>query len=298
MKSLRYILCVLGATLAVGCNPIEEDHYLIESFDHTAPAYVMFVQSMKGICAASGSLVSALNFNEWLIAPDEESRWELEDKYYTFRKIREVKENLWDIYDSASSELYFLRNGLTLSDNGAAWQARQHPTFFHLLDSTISPTISHIAEDKFEVVFENVPIVVGLYPYDTLFKYLHSWHRNYDTATLTAELSVATNNAEFRAGEAPLLQFVITGTGKLYDQNQGYEVAFEITEPLRVSFEDNGMIASNKASVGTMHITNSLGEWADVSMTLYNTIVIDYHHKDSEPVRGYYNWNGASVTPR
>lgn len=298
MKSLRYILCVLGATLAVGCNPIEEDHYLIEGFDHTAPAYVMFVQSMKGICAASGSLVSALNFNEWLNAPDEESRLDVEDRYYTYYKLREREENLWNIYAENYSEQYFLRNGLTLNEEGAVWEARQHPTFFHLLDSTISPTISHIADDKFEVVFENVPIAVGLYPYDTLFKYLHSWQRNYDTATLSAELSVATNNAEFRAGDAPLLQFVITGSGRLYDQNQGYEVAFEITEPLRVSFEDNGLIASNKASVGTMHITNSLGEWADVSMTPYNTIVIDYHPKDSAPVRGYYNWNGASVTPR
>lgn len=284
--------------LAMGCDPRREDQELIESLDHTAPAYVMFAQSLKGVCAASGSLVSALNFNEWLNAPDEQSRWELEDKYYTFRKIREVKENLWDIYDSASSELYFLRNGLTLSDNMAVWEARQHPTFFRSLGSDGPPTIRHIAGDRFEVVFEKTPINVRQYSHDTLFEYLHSWQRGYDSTTLSAELSVATNNAEFRAGEATLLQFVITGSGKLYDQGERYELAFEITEPLRVSFEDNGLIASNKASVGAIHITNSLGEWADVSMTLYNTIVIDYHPKDSAPVRGYYNWNGASVTPR
>lgn len=297
-RDLRYMLLLpLAAFALMSCDPIEEDQRLIESFDHTAPAYVMFVQSMKGICAASGGVVSALNFNEWLTAPTEESRLEVEDKYFTYRKIREQEENLWNIYDRSSNETYFLYEGLTLGEEGAQWELRHNPTFFYATEGNSAPTITRLAEDRFGVAFDEVPVNVEKQPYESIFSYLNSWGYTV-RANLTAELSVATNNEEFRAGEAPLLQFIITGGGVLLDKTNNYRVEFEITEPLRASFADSGLIASNKACVGALRITNSLGEWLDVTLTLYNTIVIDYHPKDSTPIRGYYNWNGDSITPR
>ncbi len=279
------------------CDPREEDQQLIDGFDHTAPAYVMFMQSMKGICAASGSLVSALNFNEWLLAPDEESRWEVEDKYYNYRKIREKEENFWDIYDRSSSEQYFLSEGLTLNEEGAVWEACTHPMFFYASEDGSPPTITRLAKDRFGVAFDDVPVNVAKKPYESIFDYLNSWGYTV-RANLTTELSIATNNEEYRSGDADLLQFVITGSGVLLDRTNNYRVEFEITEPLRASFGDNGLIARNKTSIGTIHIINSLGEWADVTLTLYNTIIVDYHPKESAPIRGYYDWSGTSITPR
>lgn len=299
MKSLRYAILAFVGFALVGCDPAKDDEFIIEEFDHTAPAYVMFAQSMKGICAASGSLVGALNFNEWLnAAADTEEQWEVEDKYYPYSKIREREENLWDIYDSAHSELYFLREGKTLSEEGAVWEARQHPKFW-VQQEHHTPLISRIAEDCFEVAFGGESIDAGFYPYYSLYENLHSWRYYYDDlAKLTTTLSVATNNTEFRTSELSHLLFTITGSGSLRDHYEGYEVTFEITEPLQLGFMDNGLFATNVAGAGSMRVSNSLGEWADVTMTPYNAIVIDFHPKDSTPVRGYYNWNGESITPR
>ena len=157
--------------------------------------------------------------------------------------------------------------------------------------------ITRKAEDRFEIVFSYVPINIAMGSKRELFTYLNTWG-NSKRAYFSALFTIATNNGAFRAGESDHLQFIITGEGELWDKDSSYTVAFEISEPLRVNFNDNGLIASNKASVGAMCITNSLGEWADVTMALYNTIVIDYHPKDGAPIRGYYDWNGTCITPR
>lgn len=297
MKCFRYILLALGVVVATGCDPRKHDDVIIDNLDPTRPGYILFAQSLKGVCAASGGLISALNFNEWLNATDERSRWELEDQFYPYRKIREREENLWDIYDSRSSERYLLHDGMSLGDEGAVWEIQRNPTFFYAEEASEVPTITRKAEDRFEIVFSYVPINIAMGSKRELFTYLNTWG-NSKRAYFSALFTIATNNGAFRAGESDHLQFIITGEGELWDKDSSYSVAFEISEPLRVNFNDNGLIASNKASVGAMCITNSLGDWADVTMALYNTIVIDYHPKDGAPIRGYYDWNGTCITPR
>lgn len=299
MKSLRNMtLLPLVALALVGCDPAKEDRLLIEELDHTAPAYVMFAQSMKAISAASGSVIGALNFNEWLTAADEESRLVVEDKYYTYDKIREREENLWDIYTSSSSERYFLREGLPLSSEGAVWEARKHPLFFRTTESVAAPTISRLAEESFGVAFDGVPTVVWLYSHDTLYEYLRSWDRESYTAALTTNLEIATNNLEFRAGDSPNLNLTVSGEGSLYDYGEGFVVEFEITDPLRLCFTDDGMIAGNRAIVGAMRVSNNLGEWAEVTMTPYNAVVVNFHPKEGGDFVGYYDVMGNSITPK
>lgn len=279
------------------CDPIEEDSHLIESFDHTAPAYVMFAQSIKGVCAASGSLVSALNFNEWLTAPDTESRWEVEDRYYTYHKIRQTQENLWDIYDNYNSEQYFLCEGQTLDQEGAVWELRKNPRFFYASEAHGTTTVEHLGEGVYEICFHGAPICIASRPYESLYSYLHNWG-NSTRARLSATLTIATNNAEFRSGESPLLHFVIEGSGELYDDTNRYEVQFDIEQPLHLSFEESGLLATNSTGMGAMSITNSLSESVDVTISSYNATVVDYRHDSGNTYRGYYDWNGASITPR
>lgn len=297
MKSFRYIFLILSVVLAVGCDPRKHDEAVIENLDPTRPGYVLFAESLKGVCAASGGLISALNFNEWLNAPDEQSRWKLEDEYYLYRKIREREENLWDIYDNYSSERYLLHEGLTLGEEGAVWEMQMNPTFFYAEEADEVPTITRVAEDRFELDFSYVPVNVAMNSNRPLISYLNSWG-NSKRAHLSANFTIATNNSEFRSGEADNLQCIITGEGKLWDKSNNYSVDFEITEPLRIIFSNGGFFSGVATPMGKLHIFNSLGDWADVDMTGYNTIAIEYYRRGVGMNEGFYSWSGASITPR
>ncbi len=296
MKRLT-LLTMATALLLVGCDPIVNDKDLIGSFDPTEPGLVLFEQSLKAVCAASGGLVDALKLNAYLNAPDEESRLAVEDRYYPYRKVREREDNQWYIFDQSTEEIYYFHEGLTLNEDGAEWTVRSNPTFFGR--STPSPTISKISADKFELSLRGVPISIDLYTPNDLYDYLYWWSAERGGAKLSAELQIATNDTEFRSGKAERLQFVITGEGRLSDTTCDYFVHFEIDEPLHLIFDDvSGMITKNVPCVGTMTIQNSHSSSVDAQMTPYNAIVINYHSKEEGYFVGYYNLLGENISPK
>ena len=294
MKRLAYL--VMSVVLLVGCNgTMEDDSYLISNFDPTEPGLILFEQSMKAVCAISGGMVSALNLNAHITAPDEASRLAIEDKYYPYRKVREWEDNQWCIFDQSTREVYHLHEGLTLDEEGAVWTLLTHPKFFP--QSNPSAVISRTEEDTFEVTLNRVPIEISMSKPNDLYDYLQRWG-NHQRATATVTLSIATNNSLFRSGEASQLVFNISGEGTLYDPAERYSLNFEV-ESLSVVFDDeSGLIMKNSPYVGTINISNSQSATVTAQMTPYNTIVIKYQTKAEGENIGYYDLTGRNISPQ
>lgn len=161
----------------------------------------------------------------------------------------------------------------------------------------VAPTIARTSEDCFDLHFNKVPISIRITPQSSTYSYLQS--RSADgEAWLSADLSFVTNNEEFRSGDADLLRCVTTGSVALYDWRGDYVLTVEITEPLRVGFSDGGYITNQSAAVGALSISNTLGDMVDVTMSLYNTIILDYCPNSGGRLVGYYDWNGRNISPR
>lgn len=306
-RSLQYI-ALLSALLLAGCeDPIENDKALIESFDPTAPAHVMMSHSMKAIAAASGALVQACNFNEWLTAEGEEARLAVEDKYYTYLKVREMEDHLWNIYSQYYTESYFLKGGLNLNQEGAVWQIRQCPRFIfpHLQYSdnstsnttTSTPTITRVEEDCFEVTFNNAAVYFGGATTSRgLYSYLSDWS-SYNDNEVDLRLTITTNDGAFRRGEEEVLTFSIRGNGTITARD--YTLRFSTGEPIVMSFGTNAMILQDTVGVGVVDVMNTLNsERVSATFSPYNAIVVEYTPKGSAPVIGYYDWAGNRLSPR
>lgn len=299
MKHLQHTI-ILAALLLVGCeNPIENDEALIESFDHTAPAYVMMSHSMRAIASTSGTLVRACNLNEWLSADGKEAQLAVEDKYYPYLKVREVEENVWKIYSQYYSESYFLEEGKRLDEEGAVWQIRQSPNLLTNNTDAPYPTITRIEEGCFEVSLNNAHIQ---YPRTTqvgLYNYLTDWG-GYLEPKVNLTLTIRTNDGAFRRGEAELLTYSITGEGTISDtRNSRYTLRFSIEEPIEMSFGTDARMAENTVGVGVLSVINLINlERVTATFTPYNAIVLDYATKEGAPVTGYYDWAGNCLTPR
>ncbi len=301
MKNLHYIALAFMVLLA-GCeDPIEGDKNLIDGFDHTAPAYVMMTHSMKVLAAASGTLIHACNLNEWLSAENEEARLAVEDKYYPYLKVREVEENLWNIYSYDYTESYYLNGGLLLNEVGAEWEVRHDPIFTnvgHTSSTPITkPTITCVDKDSFEVTFSGMTIYFGRDPQVGLYDYLTRWGGGYgEQADVT--LLVQTNNSAFRKGEESVLKFVISGEGKIHNHSE-YGVRFTIQEPIEMSFGTDGNMLEGSVGVGVLRVTNSVNmESVTATFSPYNAIILNYKHKSGENFVGYYDWTGNILTPR
>lgn len=287
---------IAATVLLAGCNgTMEEDTLLISNFDHTEPGLVLFEQSMKAVCAISGGLVSALNLNAHITAPDEASRLAIEDKYYPYRKVREWDNNLWCIFDQSSQEMYHLHEGLTLDEEGAVWTLITHPKFFR--NSNPAAVISRTEEDIFDVTLSRVAVDISISKPNDLYDYLRRWG-NYQHAIATANLSIATNNSLFRRGEASQLQFTISGEGTLYDATCDYYLFFEV-ESLSIIFDEvSGLILKNSPYVGSVKISNSQSAIVVAQMTPYNTIAIEYSTPEEGTFVGYYDLTGRNISPK
>lgn len=295
MKRLQYILlaCVV---LLVGCeDPIESDQHLIESFDHTGPAYVMMSHGMKVLAAASGTLVRATNLNEWLTAEGEEAKLAVEDKYYPYLKIREVEENLWKIYNETYTESYFLNEGLMLNQIGAEWIVHRSSPFFN--PSITSPTISCVGDDCYDVTFDNTSINFSANATLGLSGYLTNWS-GYTEEVVDANLTIRTNNQAFRSGEDKMLKFSISGGARIHDRSE-YGLQITIEEPIEMYFGTDGNMAKGTVGVGVITVKNTVTrERVRVTLSHYNTIYLEYKYKGGSTVTGYYDWAGNILTPR
>ena len=287
-----------SALVLVGCEFDDRQDESLRPSDPTAPAMVLFEQSTKALTAASGALIQALNLNEYLLAPDEESRLALEDRYYPYRKVREKSENVWHIYDDSYKEIYRLKDGECLTEADAKWEIISNPMFFDKDNDTKSvATIERTLEDQYKVVFEQT--IVPFYPLKTndFDTYLRSW--GWQVASrmeVTIDLTIQTNNTAFRNGEEEQLVFTISGRGKIVDgylsYPEDYAVEFKITEPVTLTFGDNAVITKDCAGSGAMTVTN--GQIDVEAMMDRNVIAITLTTKGTpqKHYSGYYDWTG------
>ena len=283
----------------VGCYDNSGDEALINSLDPTASGMILFEQSTKALASASGMLIQALNLNEYILAPDEESRLALEDRYYPYRKVREKEDSVWYIYNEKEQEIYNLKDGLLLHEEGAEWEVAENPMF--LYKNTIHPTIQRIGEDSYRVQLSGslVPfysLKVGDFDY-----YLRAWRTFSATKTrVVLDVMIATNNTAFRKGEAEVLVLTMEGSGAISDattaESDAYTVRFATSEPVTLLFGDNAVIAEDCTGTGKMQISNGTVE---VTATMsHNAIAIHLTDPATTSATGYYDWTGACITPR
>lgn len=301
MKTLRYIFTLALSLSLVGCYDNSGDDALIAEFDHTASGMILLEQSTKAIAGASGLLIEALNLTEYILAPDEESRLELEDRYYPFRKVREEEENLWSIYDSETREQFYFYDGALLNEWGAKCKVMKHTKFLYRDTETElnRPIIEHLGGERYKVTMRESVLPFFSLKIDSFASYLRGWSRYAGSKVpVSLELIIETNNRAFRNGEAEHLEFTITGNGRLTDfVNDNYRVTFEIIDPLTLTFGDDALVTTDCAGEGTMAISNGM---VDVSARMsYNIIalVISATENPNERYLGYYDWTGSHIIP-
>lgn len=298
MKKLRYIILASAILLASCEDPVENDKALIDSFDHTGPAYVMMSHGMKAIAAASGTLIYACNFNEWLSAEGEEAKLAIEDELFPYLKIREVEENIWNLYTQNYTETY-KTDGQTLNKIGAKWYVPSLPQYF--VDNEIETensykvTISCIGNDRYEVAINNKGVRYGNIS-SSLYNYLSFWNTT-RTATVATTLTIQTNYQAFRDGEEKNLNLTISGSGSV--SNYEYGITFSIDEPIEMCFGTDGNMAKGTIGVGVVTMKNTVTlESVRVTLSHYNTIYLEYKHSGGGTIAGYYDWAGNILTPR
>lgn len=303
MKKLRYIFAVALSLALVGCYDDSGDEGFVGSFDPTASGMILFEQSTKAMACASGMLIQALNLTNYILAPDEESRLVLEDRYYPYRKVREKEENVWHIYDSSEQEIYHITEGLLLNEEGAEWEVWESPMFLYkgTLESN-RPLIQCVGEDRYRVQLRGCTVPYYSLKVGDLDYYLRAWRTNSATKTrVVLDVTITTNNTAFRNGEAEVLMFTMEGGGTISDANttagEGYVVKFATTDPVTLTFGDNAVIATDCAGTGGMQISNGT---VDVTATMsHNAIAIRLTDPaTTTTAMGYYDWTGSCITPR
>lgn len=283
---------MVGAVAAfalASCTSIEEqDSDFVNSLDETKPALVVFAQSINTISHSTGALVAALNFNEYLNAP-EETKEIVEDEYYKYMKIRHSGE-LWRIYNERWNEKYRLNNSLSLSDEGAEWDIISSPYFFGNEEQDKAISVERVDKDIFVIRLTKAKIPV-----------FAQWYNLGErcNAIIDAELRVATNDTEQRAIGKSEFTYNVSGSGRFYDSEyETYSVHFTINTPIEITHRNDG--AFIPPCVGDMDITVSQGQYSEyvsATMSPYNAIMLQYKTM-GETYTGYYNWSLNNISPR
>lgn len=303
MRKFRYIFALALSLSIVGCDNDNGDEWLTDSFDPTAPAMVLFQHSARAIVGASGLLVEALNLNEYILSPDEESRLALEDELYPYDKVREREGDLWAIYNQSAEDLYYLTDGEPLSEVGALWEMRKSRRFFYeRAENKVAPTIESLGGDTYKVTMDECMMPFFTLQYDLTY-YLRAWSSWAPSKTaVTLDLTIRTNNSAFRRGEAEELTFTISGSGKcrngdMYVSSGNYYcVTFDIVEPVTFTFLTDAVMKSDCVGTGVMEIINDIID-VEATMSPLNVIAISITGGDSPKHKGYYDWTGANIRP-
>lgn len=292
------LFALLATALLVGCETHDKDAEFLESIDPTAPAYTIFYQGFGGVTSACGALVAALNFDEYLAAPDETTRYEVEDRYYTDQKVREIEPSYWRIHSQRWSwdERYKLLNDLLLCQEGARWEIVGSPQFFGPTLYEESAFVECLGVDKHTIQTNDV----GVWVTDNYRNDYYSRYQVSPNALLTGTFTIESNNSYYRKGPVPELILTVEGSGWVKDaSNKNYAIKVEITEPLRITVDVNGH--RKAGTTGKMHLTlttpDGTHESVDVTMSPMNAIVVDYTTGDAT-LCGYYDWSGQSISPR
>ena len=308
MKGLRNIFAVsILALLAIGCEPVENEEYLYtRPWTVVEPGLMLFEQGIKSLTAASGILIQALNVNEYVNTTDEARRLELEDRYYYYRKVRQMEDDMLVVYgNEVADEAYHLRDGLMLNEEEARWDVYNNPLFCYEepKDELARPCISRRGEDLFYVTLISTPIAYPKLRTGDFAHYLRTW--NPDAAykvLVTLGLMVETNNSAFRRGEADKLAFTITGSGQFYDYSRSaedlgkYVVKVQIQEPLTIYFDDDALMGFDCVGEGVVKMDNGQVE---VTATMGNNAIRLAQKAKGANVTtiSYHDWAGNMLFP-
>lgn len=249
----RFITYLMGAAVLLAgtsCDTDNNEEYIFNSQKAIEPAIVSLVHTLQCVTHSAGVVVTAQNLTEYIEAPEEE-KLAVEDKYYTYLKVREMEDGLWRIYSEDWDEQYRLTNGKTLSESGAEWLVLKNRRFFN---ESVEPTqriaITATEQDKYTVSLTDVATSVNFRYYRSLLEHLGmAANQLYGSVLLNGEIDVTTNFSTYRSSEEVPLGFAIEGSGEFFDLSGAYyHIMFDITEPFCFVFDSSGFPATHPSS--------------------------------------------------
>lgn len=294
-----YISALLILTSStMGCAKVEDGDDVFNSFDPTAQGLEVFRQALVIAVNPAGALVMAQNLNEYIEAP-EESRTEVEDKYYMYYKVREVESGLWQIYDSKWTESYRLINGLGLDEKGAIWEVVRNPRFFGESDYLGNIRIQTPSADTHLLTLDNA--MMGVHTSKSLLNTLERSANNRVNVYVSTELTVSTNRSDYESGESERLLYAIEGGGSFMEKENagnGYRCEYEIVEPIVAGMTTSGFI--DAPASGTMEVTvKKMGRIVGtVRAEMKNYAIYITYNYEGDEYSGYYDWAGNNISPR
>lgn len=293
-KFLTFTMILLVAAASVACDPTRKDKDIIDSMDPMEPAIVALSQAIKTICHTNGSLVTALNFNEYFEAP-EDMKEEIRANYYFSGKDIYYQEEMsaWVVlYDGL--EIYRNFGGKGLSEAGAEWCVLQHDKFFSTptKESTTNLILRTTSTNNFTVTATDLKISLGR-PYGGLSSYIAWGQRDGFSAVVTEG-----NYTVRTIGSSPLqveeeFAIEIEGEGLFWDATGAYySVEWEILDPLCLDVYVDGVIRSNITGKLAMVIRTSptTSEYIEAEMRENGTICLSYEAGDKHFSDVVYIW--------
>jgi hypothetical protein len=188
-------------------------------------------------------LVAAQNLTEYIEAPEEEKQ-AVEDKYYTYLKVREMEDGLWRIYSDDWDEQYRITNGKTLSESGAKWVVLKNRNFFgEAVEPTQRVAITCTEQDRYTVSLTDVATTVHYrnYHIPLLARLEQPASQLSGRVLFNGEIAISSNYSTFRTSVEMPLEFAIEGHGDFFDLSGAfYHIKFDITEPFGFVFGSSG----------------------------------------------------------
>lgn len=242
----RFFTYLMGAVVLLAgtsCEPYGKDEYIFNSHKAYEPAVVPLVHTLQCVAHSAGALVAAQNLTEYIEAPEEEKQ-AVEDKYYTYLKVREMEDGLWRIYSDDWDEQYRITNGKTLSESGAKWVVLKNRNFFgEAVEPTQKVDISCTEQDKFAVTLTDVATSVNFrnYSFPLLARLEQPASQLSGRVLFNGEIAISSNYSTFRTSAEVPLEFAIEGSGDFFDLSGAfYHIKFDITEPFGFVFGSSG----------------------------------------------------------
>ena len=242
----RFFTYLMGAVVLLAgtsCEPYGKDEYIFNSHKAYEPAIVPLVHTLQCVTHSAGVLVAAQNLTEYIEAPEEE-RLAVEDKYYTYLKVREMEDGLWRVFSERWDEQYRLTNGKTLSEGGAEWVVLKNRNFFgEAVEPTQRVAITCTEQDRYTVSLTDVATTVHYrnYHIPLLARLEQPASQLSGRVLLNGEIAISSNYSTYRTSVEAPLEFAIEGSGDFFDLSGAfYHIKFDITEPFCFVFGSSG----------------------------------------------------------
>lgn len=186
MKKISVIACIAFLLAAVFNSCKVEDHSVTQLNKNGMALTSYWQAATQRVMINTPNTV--FHFNAWLSA-SEEDQPAIEDKYFTYSKLRQISDNEWMIITNGKNRCRINTGGKLLSDPGAEWSVVDYDQSYLLMDmlpfgkDSVKMAVTHSGNRWTVMTFEEEGSAVASPEYTPFFGF------NITSGTIPADLN-------------------------------------------------------------------------------------------------------------